>query len=191
MKLYLKNMVCNRCKLVVKQELENIGFHPISIELGEIDFAEELDDAQLATIDKKLEPLGFERIDNRKNRIVAQIKQELIKVVYQSEELPTIHLSDLLMQTLHFDYSYLSNLFSEVEGVTIEKFFIALKIERVKELLAYEEHTLSEIAYRMGYSSVAHLSSQFKKVTGLTPSSFKQLKDTTKRIPIDEVSKEP
>ena len=184
-------MVCNRCKLVVKQELENIGFHPISIELGEIDFAEELDDAQLATIDKKLEPLGFERIDNRKNRIVAQIKQELIKVVYQSEELPTIHLSDLLMQTLHFDYSYLSNLFSEVEGVTIEKFFIALKIERVKELLAYEEHTLSEIAYRMGYSSVAHLSSQFKKVTGLTPSSFKQLKDTTKRIPIDEVSKEP
>lgn len=180
-------MVCNRCKMVVKQELENAGLHPIDIELGEISFVEDLDDAQIATLDEVLQPLGFERIDNRKNRIVEQIKQEIIKAVYQSEELPHINVSDLLMQTLHYDYTYLSNLFSEVEGVTIEKFFINLKIERVKELLAYEEYNLSEIAYRMGYSSVAYLSSQFKKVTGLTPSRFKEIKNTAKRTPIDEV----
>ena len=179
-------MVCQRCVLVVQQELEKLGFQPIQVSLGEVEFKENIADSEIIKIDKHLKTFGFERIDDKKSRIIAQIKTQIIQLVqHQNGELK-YNLSDLLTQAINHDYSYLSNLFSEIEGTTIEKYFIAQKIEKVKELLVYDELTLSEIAFQLNYSNVAHLSNQFKKVTGLTPSHFKKIK-AQKRKPLDEV----
>ncbi len=186
MKLHIRNMVCNRCKMVVKAELEKLGFIPTSIELGEVTFDREISDTEKGIMDDHLQQVGFALIDNKKGMMIERIKTLIVDLVHhQNNELKT-NLSDYIVSQLHHDYSYITNLFSEVEGTTIEKYFIAQKIERVKELLVYDEMTLSEIAYHLHYSSVAHLSNQFKKVTGLTPSHFKHIR-SEKRKPLDEV----
>ncbi|WP_223857560.1 helix-turn-helix domain-containing protein [Sphingobacterium micropteri] len=186
MTIYIKNMVCNRCILVVRQEIEKLDFAIQTIKLGEVTLLDELDSEKLGKIADVLEPLGFELIDDKKSQLIERIKTIVIKWVREQDGEHTVNLSDVLAGELHHDYNYLSNLFSEVEGVTIEKYHIAQKIELVKELLVYDELSLSEIADQLGYSSVAYLSNQFKKVTGLTPSHFKQIKED-KRKPLDEV----
>ena len=170
-------MVCIRCKMVVKEELAKLGFHHIAVELGEAEIMENLLPGQHDQIKTALLKSGLELMDDKKSMLIEKIKNVIIESVHYSEEPLTINFSQLLSQKLNHDYTYLANLFSEVQGTTIEKFLIAHRIERVKELLVYNELNLTEIAWRMHYSSVAHLSAQFKKVTGLTPSHFKQLRD--------------
>jgi YesN/AraC family two-component response regulator len=184
--LFIKNMVCDRCVLVVAGELKKIGINAQKITLGEVTLEKELTADQKEQLDQALLDLGFEPIDSKKGRIIEKIKTVIINMVHHSDYDEKTNLSDLLSKALHHDYNYLSNLFSEVEGITIEKYFIAQKIEKVKELLVYDELSLSEIALRMNYSSVAYLSNQFKKVTGLTPSHFRQIRDE-KRKPLDKV----
>ena len=185
-KIFIKNMVCNRCIMVVQNELSNLGFEVKNIKLGEVTLNREPTSEDKDNIEQILISLGFEMIDDRKSRIIEKIKNIIIDLVHYQNYDTKIKLSDLLSSELHHDYNYLSNLFSEVEGTTIEKYLIAQKIEKVKELLVYDELSLSEIAFRLNYSSVAYLSNQFKKVTGLTPSHFKQIRDY-KRKPLDEV----
>ena len=173
--------------MVVRSELEKMGLHPVSITLGEVALQEpELDNEQQVHLKDVLEQLGFELIDDKRGRLIEKIKTEIVALVHQHDGELKENLSDYLSKRLRRDYSYISNLFSEVEGTTIEKYFIAQKIERVKELLVYDELSLSEIAYQLNYSSVAHLSAQFKKITGLTPSHFKNIR-VEKRKPLDEV----
>ncbi|WP_370521830.1 AraC family transcriptional regulator [Dysgonomonas sp. HDW5A] len=172
MKYYIKNMVCNRCKMMVKSELEKLGLHPVSVSLVEVDLTEELQPADKVKLTVVLESLGFAMIDDKKSRVIGQIKTLIIELVHYNDNELIMNLSYLLSERLHLDYNYMSNLFSEIESTTIEKYFIAQKIERVKELLVYDELTLSEIAFKLNYSSVAYLSSQFKKITGLTPHPF-------------------
>ena len=177
MKLYIKNMVCIRCKMVVKDVLTRLGLKFTSVELGEADIEGSISPAQRELIKGRLLKYGLELMDDKKSVLIQKIKTVIIELVHYSEEPLAINLSDYLSQKLQYDYTYLANLFSEVQGITIEKFFISHKIERVKELLVYNELTLTEIADKMHYSSVAHLCTQFKKTTGLTPSHFKELKD--------------
>ncbi len=186
MKVYIKNMVCDRCIMVVKNELEKLGFRPVNLKLGEVEVENELIDSEKLTISNHLQTFGFELIDDKKSRIIEKIKNVIINLVHHQDNDTKNNLSDVLSSNLQHDYNYLSNLFSEVEGTTIEKYFIAQRIEKVKELLVYDELSLSEIAFRLNYSSVAYLSNQFKKVTGLTPSHFKQIKED-KRKPLDKV----
>lgn len=179
-------MVCDRCKMVVKSELEKLGINPSKIDLGEVTLDKPIGQTLIQQVKSILSTLGFELIDDKRSRLIEQIKTLIIELVHYNNNELKINLSDYLSQKLHHEYNYISNLFSEVEGTTIEKYFIAQKIERVKELLVYDELTLSEIAFRLNYSSTAHLSSQFKKVTGLTPSHFKEIK-ASKRKPLDKV----
>lgn len=189
MHLYIKNMVCNRCKIVVKAELEQLGFHPVHIGLGEVELAEkEIDKTRLQQLEIRLEAVGFELIDDRKSRTIEKIKNVVIDLVHHNNDTTRLKHSEYISAQLNYEYTYLSKLFSEVEGVTIEQYMINQKIEKVKELLIYDELSLGEIADRLGYSSVAHLSAQFKKVTGLTPSFYKN-KSTRNRRPIDEAGK--
>ncbi|MBN9293861.1 MAG: helix-turn-helix transcriptional regulator [Flavobacteriia bacterium] len=184
--LFIKNMVCNRCIMVVQHEMEKLGLSVKNITLGEVLLEKELTDEQKQNLVKVLNSLGFELIDDKKSRIIEKIKNVIIDLIHHQDNNMKTNLSEVLSTELHHDYNYLSNLFSEVEGTTIEKYFIAQKIEKVKELLVYDELSLSEIAFRLNYSSVAYLSNQFKKVTGLTPSHFKQIRGN-KRKPLDEV----
>lgn len=184
--LFIKNMVCNRCIMVVQNELDKLGLDVKSIRLGEVVLEKEPADADKEQLREVLVSLGFELIDDKKSRIIEKIKTVIVELVHHQDNDVKTNLSAVLSAKLHHDYNYLSNLFSEVEGTTIEKYFIAQKIERVKELLVYDELSLSEIALRLNYSSVAYLSNQFKKVTGLTPSHFKQIKEE-KRKPLDKV----
>ena len=170
-------MVCIRCKLLVKEELTKLGLHFVYVELGEAEIRENISVEQLAQLKTALLKSGLEMMDDKKSVLIEKIKKVIIELVHYSEEPLTVNFSEYLSQQLNHDYTYLANLFSEVQGTTIEKFLIAHKIERVKELLVYNELNLTEIAYQMHYSSVAHLSAQFKKVTGLTSTHFKQLKD--------------
>jgi len=179
-------MVCNRCKTAVQKEFEKIGVIPIAVELGEVETSERITQQQLSELKNSLKHIGFELIDDKKSRLIEQIKTEIIRLVHHSEEIENTNLSTILSDKLHYEYNYLSNLFSEVEGTTIEKYFISQRIEKVKELLVYDELSLSEIANQLGYSSTAYLSSQFKKITGLTPTFYKSLKET-KRRNIDEL----
>lgn len=165
-------MVCNRCILVVKQELEKIGVEPVQINLGTVTLAKQPTEAQLALLKDELLAVGFELLDDKKKKLIEQIKTLIIKKV-QKEIEEHFSISEYITTALHKDYTAASRLFSEVEAITIEQFFILQKIEKVKELLTYNELTLSEIAYRLGYNTVGHLSTQFKKVTGLTPTNFK------------------
>jgi YesN/AraC family two-component response regulator len=181
MKLYVKNMVCSRCRMVVKNEFEKAGLHPLSVELGEVEINKQPTEAQLKKLDTGLKEYGFELISDKKARMIEKIKNMIVQLVQNSEQNLKINLSVYLSEKLHYDYTYLSNLFSEVEGITIEKYFIAQRVEKVKELLMYDELSLSEIADKLGYSSVAYLSNQFKKVTGLTPSFYKSLKEHKRR----------
>lgn len=184
--LYIKNMVCNRCVMVVQHELEQAGLTVKAIGLGEAEVAEELSGEEKKHLAARFESLGFELLGDRKSRMIEAVKHALLELVYSQDILPDIRLSEYLAGKIPLDYKYLSSLFSENQGRTIEKYFIAQKIERAKELLVYDELTLSEIAFKLGYSSVAHLSAQFKRVTGLTPSAFKRMRGR-KRCPLDEV----
>ena len=188
MKVLVKNMVCDRCKYVVQKVLDELGLRPVGVNLGEVDFGSTVLDAeQLERFRNKIEPLGFELINDKKSRLIESIKKHVIAFVQQQDRPEKTNISEYLHDHLHRDYTYLSNLFSAVEGVTIEQYFINQKIEKTKEYLVYDELTLTEIALRLGYSSVAHLSRQFKKVTGLTPSHFKTLRDSKQRKSIDKV----
>ena len=174
-KLLIKNMVCHRCVLTVTGILEQLSIPATAIALGEVTLARPLSDAQQSRLEKELKKVGFELIDTRSNRIVESIKKIILHAIAHPDEKENLKLSSLITARLHYDYSYLSDLFSSVEGITIEQFYIQQRIEKVKELLVYEEHSLTEIAWQLGFSSVHHLSAQFKKVTGLTPSHFKKL----------------
>lgn len=185
--LHIKNMVCNRCIKVVNDELTEMGYSIKSIELGEVQLRESLEEEDLEEIRKALITNGFELIDDRKSQLINRIKTLIIEFIHHDREKPEhMNLSDFLAKELGHDYSYLSSLFSSVEGVTIEKYLIYQKIEKVKELLVYNELSLNEISWQMGYSSVQHLSNQFKKVTGLTPSHFKKI-GKGRRNPLDRV----
>lgn len=179
-------MVCNRCIMAIESELQKLGLTAGKIVLGEVVLDTDLSADQKQHFEKAIAGIGFELIDDKKSRIIEKIKNVIIDLVHYRASDNNANLSTLISQELHQDYNYLSNVFSEVEGTTIEKYFIAQKIEKVKELLVYDELSLSEIAFRLNYSSVAYLSNQFKKVTGLTPSHFRQLKEK-KRKPLDEV----
>jgi YesN/AraC family two-component response regulator len=179
-------MVSQRCKLVVGDELKKLGFETLAVDLGQVEIKETLSAGQLDQIRLALEKLGFELLKDKKDILVQRIKNIIVELVHYPGEPLILNLSVYLSDKLDHDYTYLSNLFSEQSGVTIEKFYIYHKIERVKELLSYNELTLTEIALEMQYSSVAHLSNQFKKVTGLTPSLFKQGKHNT-RSPLDNI----
>ena len=184
-------MVCNRCIMVVKQELERQGLHPEKMGLGEVLIKEDnLSYDQQDRLDSALINLGFERIDDRKARLIESIKNKIIQMIHHSEKVDLkVNWSTLLSDEMHYEYNYLSNLFSSVEGVTLEQYIIKQKIEKVKELLFYDELSLSEIADKLGYSSVAHLSGQFKKITGFTPSEMKKSRDIDQnRKPLDSVS---
>jgi AraC-like DNA-binding protein len=184
--LFIKNMVCHRCIMVVGDILVRQGIKAKNITLGEVALEQPLAEGEKANLEEALEAVGFELIDDKKSRIIEKIKNVIISLVHEQDSDTKFTLSEVLAAELHHDYNYLSNLFSAVEGTTIEKYFIAQRIERVKELLVYDELSLSEIAFRLNYSSVAYLSNQFKKVTGLTPSHFKSIKDN-KRQPLDGI----
>lgn len=186
MKLFIKNMVCRRCILSVEDVFERLQIPVESVGLGEVEVPQAPTSTQHQALQQALGDLGFALIDDRKSRIIEKVKTAIIALVHGEDPVLKVNLSDFLQDLLAMDYHSLSHLFSEVEGTTIEQYHIAQRIERVKELLVYDELTLSEIAYHMGYSSVAHLSGQFKKVTGLTPSHFKKVKDN-KRKPLDGV----
>ncbi|MBK9389265.1 MAG: helix-turn-helix transcriptional regulator [Bacteroidetes bacterium] len=169
-------MVCTRCKMAVKSELEKLGLHYIIVNLGEAEIMEEISPEQLSDLSVGLKKSGLELMDDKKSILVEKIKTSIIELVHYTEEQIKVNLSEYLSYKLDHDYTYLSNLFSEVKGTTIENYYLTHKIERVKELIVYDELNLTEIAYKLHYSSVAHLSNQFKKMTGLTPSHFKSLK---------------
>lgn len=176
MKLLIKNMVSLRCKLIVKSELERMHLPFTAVELGEVEITKELSREQLQELKTSLLKFGLELLEDKKSILIEKIKNIIVEMIHYSDEPPVLNFSAYLSEKLHYDYNYLSNLFSEVKGTTIEHFIIAHKIERAKELLMYNELTLTEIAEKLHYSNVAHLSNQFKKVTGLTPTFFKAMK---------------
>ncbi len=170
-------MVCIRCQMVVKSELEKLGLEYYDVKIGEANIVRNILPEKLEQLDVALRKSGLELMGNKKSILVEKIKNAIIDLVHYTDEQIKINLSDYLSENLNHDYTYLANLFSEVKGLTIEKYYLTHKIEKVKELIVYDELNLSEIAYKMHYSSVAHLSNQFKKITGLTPSHFKSLKN--------------
>jgi YesN/AraC family two-component response regulator len=169
-------MVCQRCQIAVKYELEKLGLHHTRVDLGETEIMEDLSEEQWDVLSTSMKDIGLELLDDKKNIMVERIKTLIIQLVHFNDEQIKTNLSDYLAEKLNHNYTYLSNLFSEVKGTTIEKFYLMNRIERAKELLVYDELNLTEIAWKLHYSSVAHLSNQFKKLTGLTPSHFKNLK---------------
>jgi AraC-like DNA-binding protein len=183
-------MVSNHCKIAVKTELKNLGLHFIVVDLGEIEIMEDLSSTQREQLKEALFCAGFELMDDKRAILIEKIINVIIEMVYHTSQLIKINFSDFLSEKLKHDYTYLSNIFTEVKGITIQQFIITHKVERIKELIMYNELNLTEISYLMNYSSVAHLSNQFKKITGLSPSHFKLLKDK-KRIPIEEIGNTP
>ena len=179
-------MVCIRCQIVVKSELEKLGLHYREVKIGEANIFGNILPEQLDKLDIALKKSGLQLMDNKKSILVEKIKNTIIELVHYTDDQIRVNLSDYLSEKLNYDYSYLANLFTEVKGTTIEKFYLIHKIEKVKELIVYDELNLTEIAYKMHYSSVAHLSNQFKKFTGLTPSHFKKLKHK-RRDTLEEV----
>jgi AraC-like DNA-binding protein len=185
MKLYIKNMVCNRCVIVVKQELEKMKLRAANVSMGEVELAKPASAKQLSDFSVRLQELGFELLDDQKQKQIEKIKNLLINKVQSGDIGEHFSISSFLTKELNKDYSSISRLFSEVEGVTVEQFFILQKVEKVKELLIYGEMNLNEISYQLGYSSAAHLSAQFKKVTGLSPREFKNIGGSRK--PLDKI----
>lgn len=175
MKLYIKYMVSLRCKIMVKEELKKLGMKHISVNLGIIEVFEDITQEQQTQLKENLLKLGLELLDDKKSILVEKIKNVIINMIHHTNKLPQMNYSDYISEKLSHNYTYLANIFSEVKGITIQKFIIIHKIERVKELLLYDELNLTEISYKLHYSSVAHLSNQFKKITGLTPTFYKQL----------------
>lgn len=187
-KLYIKNMVCGRCIKVVSEELGKLGIEYNSVQLGEVELTGTITNEKLEKLRVTLLENGFELIDDSRTKLIEEVKTLIIKSIYESNKPEEINYSNYLSKATGKPYTYLSSLFSSVENTTIEKFIIAQKIERTKELLVYDELTLSEIAYHLGYSSSQHLSSQFKKITGFTPSYFKELKEQKRQF-IDKIAK--
>ncbi len=185
MKLYIKNMVCPRCIMAVQTILNKLNIHYLDVRLGEVIMDKLPDNETLAMLRSELKDMGFDLLDDSQYQIIEQIKSVIIRQIHYNK-IGTSNFSEILVSELHRDYSYISKLFSATEGITIEHYIILQKIERVKELLSYDQQTLSEISIEMGYSSVAHLSAQFKKVTGMTPSQFKS-QDIHLRKGLDEV----
>ena len=184
--LYIKNMVCDRCKMAVEKTLRDLALHPIRVELGEVEIEEQIDGKKRKTVRNALSGIGFELLDDKRRQTIDAMKSALIRLVHYHDNGDARNFSDYLSSELHQDYSSISKLFSEMEGKTIERYYIELRIERVKELIRYDELTLTQIALRMNYSSTAYLSSQFKSVTGMTPSQFKALKKNTRKG-LDEI----
>jgi AraC-like DNA-binding protein len=182
-------MVSARCIMAVKEELKKLGLHFIVVDLGEVEIMEDLSGEKLQQLKIALNDSGLELMDDKKAVLIEKIKNVITEMIHHTEEQPKMNYSDFIAEKLNYDYTYLSNLFSEVKGITIQQFIIVHKIERAKELLLYDELNLTEISYKLHYSSVAHLSNQFKKVTGLSPSHFKQLKDK-RRSPIENIGNE-
>lgn len=180
MKLYIKYMVSLRCKMMVIEELKNLGLHHTVVDLGMVEILENITQTQREQLNKNLLRSGLELLDDKKSILIERIKNVIVEMIHYSDELPTTNYSDHISEKLQHDYTYLSNLFSEVKGITIQQFIINHKIEKVKELILYDELNLTEIAYKLHYSSVAHLSTQFKKATGHTPSFYKLLKQKRK-----------
>ena len=176
MKLYIKYMVSLRCKMVVKDAFKKLGIRYVSVNLGEINIEDDITDKQRGKLKVILLKSGLELMDDKKAILIERIKNVIVEMVHYADELPKTNFSDFLSQELNYDYTYLSNIFSETQGVTIEHFIILHKVEKIKELIIYNELNLNEIAWKLRYSSAAHLSSQFKKITGLTPSYFRSLK---------------
>lgn len=177
MKLYIKYMVSRRCIMFVRDELENLGINNASVELGVFILKEAISEEQIANFESNLKLGGLELLDNKKQILVERIKKVIIEMFDESNERPKINDSDYLSEKLNYDYTYHSNTFSEVQGTTIQQYIIKYRIEKIKELLLYDELTLTEIAWQFDYSSVSHLSNQFKKVTGLSPTFYKELKN--------------
>lgn len=165
-----------RCKMIVREELDKLGLHAGVVDLGMVDIPGEITEAQREQLRANLKHSGLELLEDKKGVIIERIKGVINEMIHYSDEIPKVNYSDYISEKLGYDYTYLSNIFSEVKGITIQQFIIMHKIEKVKELLLYDELSLTEISYRMHYSSVAHLSNQFKKVTGLSPSYYKQLR---------------
>ncbi|WP_430401573.1 AraC family transcriptional regulator [Fluviicola sp.] len=186
MKIYVKNMACESCKIFVQEALNELGIAPIKVDLGEIETKEDVSDDEKRKLNSIINKAGLELLEKKQGVIIEKIRKILVDYVYNSDERSNIKFSVLLSEELKLSYKHLSNLFSEVEASTIEQFLIALKIERVKELIIFGEDTFSEIAHKLHYSSAAHLSTQFKKATGLTPSHFKALKEK-RRITIQNI----
>lgn len=186
MVLYIKYMVSLRCKMLVKEELKKIGLHYIIIDLGYVEILEDITSDQFEILKQNLANSGLELLDDKRSILIEKVKSVIVEMVHYSEALPKVNYSTYISEKLHYDYTYLSNIFTEVKGITIQQFIILHKIERVKELLLYDELNLTEISYLLNYSSVAHLSNQFKKVTGLSPSYFKQLQQK-RRLNLENV----
>ena len=182
-------MVSTRCKMAVKEELKKLGLHFIVVDLGEIEIMEDITSELREQLKMGLLDSGLELMDDKKAILIEKIKNVITQMIHYSDEVPATNYSDYISEKLQYDYTYLSNIFSEVKGITIQQFIIIHKIERIKELLMYDELNLTEISYKLHYSSVAHLSNQFKKITGLTPTHFKQLKDRSRK-PIEEIGDE-
>lgn len=180
MKLYIRYMVSLRCKMMVKEELKKLGLHYVIVELGMIEIMEDITSLQRKQLNDNLLKSGLELLDDKKSILIEKIKNVITEMIHYSDELPNVNYSDFISEKLGLNYTYLANTFSEVKGITIQQYIIMHKIERVKELLIYDELSLTEISHKMHYSSVAHLSNQFKKITGLTPTFYKQLKDKRK-----------
>ena len=176
MKLYIKYMVSLRCKMIVNDELKKLGLRHAVVDLGMVEVLDEIKQDQRELLKKNLLRSGLELLDGKKSILIEKVKNVIIEMIHYADELPNVNYSDYISEKLDYDYTYLSNVFSEVKGITIQQFIILHKIEKVKELILYDELNLTEISYKLHYSSVAHLSNQFKKVTGLSPSYFKQLK---------------
>lgn len=176
MKLYIKYMVSQRCKMVVKDELLKLGLHATVVDLGMVHIIEDISNEDRESLKVNLLRYGLELLEDKKSILIEQIKGVIVEMIHYADETPKVNYSDYISEKLNYDYTYLSNVFSEVKGITIQQFIIINKIERVKELLLYDELNLTEISYKLNYSSVAHLSNQFKKVTGLSPSFYKQMK---------------
>lgn len=186
MKLYIKYMVSIRCKMVVKEELDKLGIRYVILDLGTVEILDNLSFNQRNSLKTGLLESGLELMDDKKSVLIEKIKNVIIEMVHYTDEFPKVNYSDYISKKLGLDYTHISKIFSEIKGITIEQFIIAHKIERVKELLLYDELNLTQISYILNYSSVSHLSRQFKKVTGLTPSFFKQLKDK-KRTTLENI----
>lgn len=174
-------MVSLRCKMLVKDELHKVGLNYVNVDLGVVEVLENITEVQRAQLQENLLKSGLVLLDDKKSILIEKIKNVIIEMIHYHEDLPKVNYSDYISEKLEYDYTYLANTFSEVKGITIQQYIILNKIERVKELLIYDELTLTEISYKLHYSSVAHLSNQFKKVTGLTPTFYKQLKDKRKQ----------
>ena len=176
MKLYIKYMVSLRCKMMVKEELKKLGINYVVVDLGQVEILEDIAEEQREQLSKNLMKSGLELLENKKSILIEKIKNVIIEMIHYSEDLPKVNYSDYISEKLGYNYTYLANTFSEIKGVTIQQFIIIHKIEKVKELILYDELSLAEISYRLHYSSPAHLSNQFRRITGLTPSFYKKMR---------------